>query len=151
MEKPRRRALADNIGSLEAIETADIEKLTQVPDVGEIVAGHIATFFANEENLQLIKRLKDSGVRWEDVSVDSASRPLEGKIYVLTGTLDSMSRNDAKTRLAALGARVAGSVSGKTDVVVAGPGAGSKLAKAHTLGVKVIDEAEFLSYLDSIS
>ena len=124
-----------------------------MPDIGPIVAAHIRTFFENPENLALIKALQDYGVRWPEIAVDAnaQARPLLGKTYVLTGTLQQMPRDEAKRRLLALGAKVAGSVSKNTDCVVAGPGAGSKLMKAEALAIKVIDEGEFLALLDALS
>ena len=141
-------ALANHFGSLEKVIAADEEQLQQVPDIGTVVAGHIAVFFANEDNLALIQRLRANGVNWPDVEVTAASRPLQGQTFVLTGTLESMPRGDAKARLELLGAKVAGSVSRNTDCVVAGPGAGSKLVRAEELGVRIVDEAEFLALLD---
>jgi DNA ligase (NAD+) len=143
--------LASYFGSLEQIEAADIEALKQVPDIGEVVANHIAVFFGNPENLALIERLRSAGVHWRDVDTAAEARALAGKTFVLTGTLENLSRNDAKARLQELGAKVAGSVSNKTDCVIAGPGAGSKLARAEQLGIKVIDEEEFLDLLKKYS
>lgn len=144
-------ALAGHFGSLEKIVDADLEALQQVPDIGQTVAKHIRVFFDNQENLALIHRLRERGVYWSDVATVAGSGPLTGQTYVLTGTLETMARSDAKARLEALGAKVAGSVSAQTDCVVAGPGAGSKLAKAEQLGVKVIDEEEFLALLGADS
>jgi len=144
------RALAEYFGSLNAIRAASVEKLIQVPDIGDIVARHIETFFANHENTLLINKLIGSGVAWEDVDVSVIARPLAGKVYVLTGTLSSMTRDEAKSRLSALGAKVSGSVSSKTDVVIAGANAGSKLVKAEALGVSVINETEFINEMSSL-
>ena len=145
--------LAMHYGDIAQIVAADAESLERVPDIGPIVATHIRTFFENQENLALIKSLQDGGVRWPKIVVDAGApaRPLLGKTYVLTGTLQQMPRDEAKRQLLALGAKVAGSVSKNTDCVVAGPGAGSKLVKAEALAIKVIDEGEFLSLLDAIS
>ncbi|MCH8264371.1 MAG: NAD-dependent DNA ligase LigA, partial [Proteobacteria bacterium] len=145
--------LAMYYGDMAQIVAADAESLERVPDIGPIVAGHIRTFFENQENLALIKSLQDHGVRWPEIEVDgnTQTRPLQGKTYVLTGTLQQMPRDEAKRRLLALGAKVAGSVSKNTDCVVAGPGAGSKLVKAEALAIKVIDEGEFLALLDALS
>jgi DNA ligase (NAD+) len=140
-------ALANHFGDLAAIESASEEQLLDVPDIGPVVASHIVTFFGNKDSRALIRKLQASGIHWPAVSVDAAGQPLKGQTFVLTGTLEQMSRDDAKARLVALGAKVAGSVSKNTDCVVAGPGAGSKLDKAEALGVKVIDEAEFLKLL----
>jgi DNA ligase (NAD+) len=145
--------LAMYYGDIGQIAAAEAESLERVPDIGPIVAAHIRTFFENPENLALIKALQDYGVRWPEIAVDAnaQARPLLGKTYVLTGTLQQMPRDEAKRRLLALGAKVAGSVSKNTDCVVAGPGAGSKLMKAEALAIKVIDEGEFLALLDALS
>jgi DNA ligase (NAD+) len=140
-------ALANHFGNIEAVINADEESLQQVPDIGEVVARHIAIFFSNPDNLALIESLREGGVHWEDVDVSTSPRPLAGKTFVLTGTLEALPRSEAKVRLESLGAKVAGSVSKKTDCVVAGPGAGSKLAKAEQLGINIMNEAEFLAYL----
>lgn len=139
--------LAAHFGNLPNIIAADTTALEQVPDIGPIVAGHAARFFGNASNLELIRRLESHGVNWPDIVVSSAGKPLAGQTYVLTGTLVSMSRDDAKQRLLQLGAKVAGSVSRNTDCVVAGAGAGSKLDKAGQFGIRVIDEAEYLTLL----
>jgi DNA ligase (NAD+) len=144
-------ALANHFGELEPVMNADVEALQQVPDVGPIVAAHAADFFATERNREVIAALRSSGVSWPAIEVAArASLPLQGQTWVLTGNLEAMTRDEAKQRLLDLGAKVAGSVSAKTDCVVAGPGAGSKLAKAESLNIRVIDEAEFLTLLQSI-
>ena len=127
------------------------KELEKVEDIGPIVAKHISVFFKNKDNLSLIKKLKNAGIQWPVVDVSVGVRPLQGQTFVLTGTLEAMPRNEAKAKLLELGAKVAGSVSTNTDFVVAGPGAGSKLTQAEDLGVKVIDEGEFLSFLDGLS
>ena len=143
-------SLANHFGNLKNVLDADIEALQNVPDIGQVVAKHIVVFFENPDNLALIDRLRASGVHWEDVEVASTPRPLDGQTFVLTGTLEQMPRSEAKARLESLGAKVAGSVSKNTDYVVAGPGAGSKLAKAEQLDIKIIDEREFLTLLDDL-
>lgn len=143
-------ALATHFGDLPAIMDADSEALESVADIGPIVAQHIATFFDNVDNRKLIAELQDEGVHWQALAGRSGNQPLAGQTFVLTGTLEQMTRNEAKARLLELGAKVAGSVSAKTDCVVAGPGAGSKLARAEELNIKVIDEAEFISLLDDL-
>lgn len=141
--------LATHFGSLEKIMRATQEELEHVADIGPIVAQHIVEFFAQERNITVIHLLQQHGVRWPDIAVVAAeSLPLSGKVYVLTGHLEAMTRDEAKQALQALGAKVAGSVSSKTDCVVAGPGAGSKLSKAESLGVDVLDEGEFLAFLE---
>ncbi len=125
------------------------EELVTVPDVGPIVAARISHFFADPENLSATRALVDQGVVWPQIEA-VLDAPLKGQTWVLTGTLEEMSRNDAKAMLVELGAKVAGSVSAKTTQVVAGPGAGSKLAKAAELDIPVMDEQAFLKYLAEI-
>ena len=144
-------ALVNHFGDVDPIVKATPKELEKVEDIGPIVAKHISVFFKNKDNLSLIKKLKNAGIQWPVVDVSVGVRPLEGQTFVLTGTLEAMPRNEAKAKLLGLGAKVAGSVSTNTDFVVAGPGAGSKLTQAEDLGVKVIDEGEFLSFLDGLS
>lgn len=142
------RNFANYFGSFEALAAADQETLQKVPDVGPVVAHFVAEFFAQESNIIAVSALRNHGIHWDNIDVVSPEElPLAGLTYVLTGTLESLSRDDAKAHLLALGAKVAGSVSAKTDYVVAGPGAGSKLAKAEELGLKVIDETGLLELL----
>lgn len=142
------RNFANYFGSFEALAAADQETLQKVPDVGPVVAHFVAEFFAQESNIAAVSALRNHGVHWDNIEVVSPEElPLAGLTYVLTGTLEALSRDDAKAHLLALGAKVAGSVSAKTDYVVAGPGAGSKLAKAEELGLKVMDEAGLLALL----
>jgi len=109
--------------------------------VGPIVAAHIHNFFREQHNLDVIKKLRKAGVSWPDIEVaEKGEQPLEGQTWVLTGALSSLTRDEAKARLQSLGAKVAGSVSKKTTVVVAGEAAGSKLDKAQELGIEVMDE-----------
>jgi DNA ligase (NAD+) len=143
------RALARHFGALEPLLEADATRLQQVPDVGPIVAGPIAAFCADARNRALITRLLEAGVHWPAVEMPSGGGPLEGASVVLTGTLESMTREAASERLGRLGARMSGSVSAKTRLVVAGPGAGSKLAKAEALGIEVWDEQQLLDYLQA--
>jgi len=140
--------LANHFGTLKLVQSASTEKLLQVPDVGPVVASNIVTFFHQEHNLDVIKKLQKAKVSWPDVEViDTETLPMADKVVVLTGTLTKMTRNNAKEKLQQLGAKVAGSVSKKTDLVVAGEAAGSKLDKAETLGVKVINEKAFIQLL----
>ncbi len=141
-------ALAQHFGTMEALAEADAERLEKVPDVGPIVASRIREYFDRQENLDAYQALLDAGVTYEPIEVSEEDKPLEGQTWVLTGTLEAMSRNDAKARLTALGAKVAGSVSKKTAQVVAGPGAGSKLEKANELEIPVMDEAQFINFLE---
>ncbi|EMM0380885.1 NAD-dependent DNA ligase LigA [Pluralibacter gergoviae] len=143
-------SLAAHYGSLEALTAASIDDLQKVPDVGIVVATHVFNFFAEESNLDVIHQLQAEGVRWPApvvINADEIDSPFAGKTVVLTGSLSQMSRDDAKARLVELGAKVAGSVSKKTDLVIAGEAAGSKLVKAQELGIEVIDEAEMLRLL----
>lgn len=143
--------LAAHFGSLEALIAASIEDLQKVPDVGIVVATHTFNFFAEESNREVIRQLtEEAGVNWPApvvIKAEEIDSPFAGKTVVLTGSLSIMSRDDAKARLVELGAKVAGSVSKKTDLVIAGEAAGSKLAKAQELGIEVIDEAEMIRLL----
>ncbi len=140
--------LARHFKELDALRQANVEQLIEVEDVGAIVAQHVAHFFAQPHNLEVIDKLLAAGVTWPAIEAPSEDeQPLKGQIWVLTGTLSQMSRTDAKAQLEALGAKVSGSVSKKTDCVVAGEAAGSKLTKANELGVKVLDEAGLLALL----
>lgn len=141
------KALASHFGTLEAIGEADEDALQSVPDVGPIVAGHIRSFFDQTHNQETIQALKDAGVQWQSEAITASEKPLKGETWVLTGSLSDMTRDDAKAKLESLGAKVAGSVSGKTSCVVAGEAAGSKLTKAENLGVPVMDESAFVEFL----
>jgi len=142
------KTLARHFGALDPIMAADEDALRQVPDVGPVVAAHIAHFFAEPHNREVIAALRAAGVHWNEGAPQRASDgPLGGKTVVLTGGLESMSRDDAGAKLEALGAKVSGSVSKKTSFVVAGEAAGSKLAKAQELGVEIWDEAKLLAFL----
>jgi DNA ligase (NAD+) len=136
------KELARHFGQLAAIMEASEDALLQVPDVGPIVAHSVHTFFAQAHNRDVVQALRDAGVRWpEGEALAPTEMPLSGITVVLTGTLQSMGRDEAKDKLEALGAKVAGSVSKKTSYVVAGAEAGSKLDKAQALGVPVLDDA----------
>lgn len=143
-------ALAAHFGSLRALREADEDTLVQVPDVGPVVAASIRRFFAEARNATVIDALVDE-LSWDETDParagERAPSPLAGRTFVLTGTLDTMSRDDAKRRLQALGAKVTGSVSKRTDFVVAGSNPGSKLDKAQTLGVAVLDEDGLISLI----
>ncbi len=142
------RSLARHFGRLDALMAADEETLMSVPDVGPIVAQHLVTFFRQPHNAETITALRERGVHWDDLDLSAAPpQPLAGKTVVLTGTLEQLSRQDAKAQLEALGAKVSGSVSKKTDLVIAGPGAGSKLTKAQALGLTVLDERGLIALL----
>lgn len=144
------RDLALHFTSLTALHNATTEALLQVPDVGPIVAQSVCDFFAEPHNQAVIAQLLAAGVQWPDCAAPEPSAVtsiLAAKTVVLTGTLTTLSRDEAKQRLLAMGAKVAGSVSKKTDYVVAGEAAGSKLDKAMSLGIPVLSEAEFLALL----
>jgi DNA ligase (NAD+) len=135
------RDLARHFGKLDSIIDASVEQLLEVPDVGPIVAESIRTFFAQPHNREVVEQLRACGMHWEEGEPAArAPKPLAGKTVVLTGTLPTLTRDEAKDMLEAAGAKVAGSVSKKTDYVVAGAEAGSKLEKALALGVAVLDE-----------
>lgn len=138
--------LAQQFGDLDSLMTADIEKLLQTPDVGAITAELAYKFFRAPHNIEVITALREAGVHWDKVEqVASEGLPLDGQTWVITGTLDSMARDEAKAKLQALGAKVSGSISAKTTALLAGDKAGSKMAKAEKLGVKVVGEEEFLA------
>ncbi|RLM24270.1 DNA ligase (NAD(+)) LigA [Brenneria alni] len=145
--------LAAYFGSLEALFAADEESLLDVPDVGKVVAAHVRHFLEEEHNQTVIRELTDPdgiNIHWPEplvVKAEEIDSPFAGKTLVLTGSLSILSRDEAKDRLTALGAKVSGSVSKKTDMVIAGEAAGSKLAKAQELGIPVIDEAEMIRLL----
>ncbi|WP_429165662.1 NAD-dependent DNA ligase LigA [Aeromonas rivipollensis] len=135
--------LANHFLTLEALRAASVEQLLEVADVGDIVAKHVYYFLRQPHNIEVLEALLAAGIHWPAIEKKEASdQPFAGKTFVLTGTLTTLSRNDAKAALQALGAKVAGSVSAKTDVLVAGEAAGSKLAKAQELGITVWTEAE---------
>ena len=136
------RALAEHFGTLEALMQASAEDLEGIRDVGPVVARHVANFFAEPHNREVIEALREAGVHWPELQPASERpQPLAGKTYVLTGSLEGMTREEASARLEALGAKVTGSVSGNTTAVIAGENAGSKLAKAEKLGIPVLDDA----------
>jgi DNA ligase (NAD+) len=145
-------ALAKYFGSLEKIMHANETELQVVSDVGPVVAAQIAGFFRQKHNRELITKLKHLGVHWkEGESKKTKAQPLTDQTFVLTGTLLAMTRDEAKERLIELGATVSGSVSKKTSYVVVGIDPGSKYDKAKELGVKILDEGEFLKFLEKLS
>ena len=140
--------LANHFKTLEALQNSDLEGLQQVPDVGEVVANRILAFWQEPHNVAVVNDLIQQGVHWDDVEVKEVGENLfKGKTVVLTGTLTQMGRNEAKALLQEMGAKVSGSVSAKTDFVIAGDAAGSKLTKAQELGVAVLTEEEFLAQI----
>jgi DNA ligase (NAD+) len=144
------KELSRHFGTLDAIMDATLDQLLQVSDVGPTVAQSIRTFFDQAHNREVVEQLKACGVNWkEGIASEGASLPLTGQTFVLTGTLQSMGRDEAQAKLEMLGAKVSGSVSKKTHAVVAGAEAGSKLEKAQLLGVSVLDESAFQALLAS--
>ncbi|MBC7009469.1 NAD-dependent DNA ligase LigA [Pseudoalteromonas sp. BZK2] len=140
--------LANHFLTLEKITQASVDALTEVSDVGEIVAKHVRGFFSEEHNMAVVNALVEQGIHWPELTAPSAdAQPLAGLTYVLTGTLSELNRNDAKARLQALGVKVSGSVSAKTDALIAGEKAGSKLTKAQDLGIDVLTEADLIALL----
>jgi DNA ligase (NAD+) len=138
------RDLAKHFGQLDRVLDASTEQLLQVPDVGPTVAQSIRTFFDQAHNREVVEQLRAAGVHWDEhegVQADATPKPLAGKTFVLTGTLPTWSRDEAKALIEAAGGKVSGSVSKKTDYVVVGGEAGSKLDRARELDVAVLDEA----------
>ena len=144
--------LATHFGSLDAVMAASGEQLLQVRDVGPVVAASVQSFFAQAHHREVIEQLRAQGVTWpEELDKASMHKPLDGQTFVITGTLARLSRDQARDLLESLGAKVASSVSKKTTALVAGESAGSKLEKAQSLGVHVMDEAAFESWLQTLS
>ena len=143
-------ALANHFGGLNALKQAKADELEDVPDVGPIVAQSIHKYFRDPDNLRVLDALLEYGVSWPDQQHAESQQVLKGEVWVLTGTLEQMPRNSAKAILQNLGAKVSGSVSAKTTVVVAGPGAGSKLNKANELGTRIMDEQQFIAFLQEV-
>ena len=144
------KELSRHFGTLDAIMDATIDQLLQVSDVGPTVAQSVRTFFDQAHNREVVEQLKACGVNWkEGIASEGASLPLTGQTFVLTGTLQTMGRDEAQAKLEMLGAKVSGSVSKKTHAVVAGAEAGSKLEKAQSLGVTVLDESAFQALLET--
>ena len=146
--------LARHFGSLDRVMGARIDQLLEVNDVGPVVAQSIRTFFDQPHNVEVVEQLRAVGVQWpqtEGFVADAAPKPLAGKTFVLTGTLPTLARDDAVDMIEAAGGKVSGSVSKKTDYVVAGLEAGSKLDKAQTLGITVLDEAALLAMMEGVT
>lgn len=142
------QTLANHFATLKKIMNADEEKLLEVPDVGPIVAENLTTFFKQTHNIEVVNQLLEVGIKWPKIEKKSADeQPLAGKSFVVTGTLETMGRNDAKAALQELGAKVSGSVSKKTDYVVVGSNPGSKATKASDLGVSILDEQALIKLL----
>jgi DNA ligase (NAD+) len=138
------RSLAQHFGDVKSLSKADAEELQKIPDVGPVVAAHVETFFRQPHNQEVIDALINAGVHWPKEKKRAADKsPLAGKKFVLTGALSGMTRDEAKDMISELGGQVTGSVSAKTDYVVAGADPGSKLEKAKALKIAVLDEEEF--------
>ncbi len=143
------RNLALHFLSLENLQTASVEDLQEVQDVGGVVANHVYEFFNEQANLDIVERLIERGVNWPEIEPPSQdAQPLLDQTIVLTGTLSKMGRSEAKGILQELGAKVSGSISAKTNILVAGEKAGSKLTKAQSLGIEIWDEAKLLAFLE---
>jgi len=139
-------SLARHFGDWSPLAKANAADLLAVEDVGPVVAEHLLEFFASTSSMTVVQALRDAGVVWPAIEVAAQTGlPLAGQTWVVTGTLEALGREEAKAHLQALGAKVAGSVSPRTTRVVAGPGAGSKLARASELGIDVIDEQALLA------
>lgn len=143
------RSLAEHFVTLNAMLSASIEALEDVDDVGPVVAQHIREFAVDERNRIILDELQAAGISWPDVALDAGDGPLAGSTWVVTGKLVAMSREEAESRLRALGAKTASSVSKKTTSVVAGPGAGSKRKRAESLAIPIIDESALLVVLET--
>jgi DNA ligase (NAD+) len=142
-------ALAEHFGDLEFLQAATFDDIQQVRDVGPVVAAHVREFFDEERNRSVIQNLRAAGVRWPVIerAVAAGDGPLTGEVVVITGTLGSLSREEARAAARAAGATVTDSVSKKTTLLVVGAEAGSKLRKAQDLGVRIEDETGFLALL----
>ncbi|MNR91877.1 DNA ligase [compost metagenome] len=143
------KELARHFGNLDALLQASEEQLLEVADIGPVVAQSITSFLSDPLNMELIEQLQAAGVRWPEHVVENKPKPFAGKTFVLTGTLPTLSRDEAAEKIEAAGGKVAGSVSKKTSYVVAGAEAGSKLAKAEELGIAILDESALLQLLDT--
>ena len=139
--------LAEHFESFDGLRQASAEQLLHVQDIGDITAVNIVEFFQSEHNNEVIDGLIDAGIHWDAVTKNTGDTPLDGQTWVVTGTLLAMGRDEAKAHLQALGAKVSGSVSAKTSMLLAGEKAGSKLDKAQSLGVQVMNEAAFMALL----
>jgi DNA ligase (NAD+) len=140
-------ALAQHFGDIAALRHAEEDEIQRVPDVGPVVAKNVAAYFRDPGNAAVVDRLLASGITWPASAPISTHAKLAGKTFVLTGTLQTLTREAAAESIVQLGGKVSGSVSKKTDYVVAGADAGSKLKKAQQLGITVLDEAEFLKLM----
>ena len=147
------KVLTNHYGSIEKIKLASKDELQTIHEIGPEIAASVESFFQEERNLQVLKRMQDLGVNVEETEglAEESLRPLAGKIFVLTGTLERMPREEAKQRIESLGGRVTSSVSKQTDYVVVGKEPGSKLEKANALGIQVLDEQAWETFLKDIA
>ena len=147
------RVLANHYGSLKDIQLASKDELQAIHEIGPEIAASVESFFQEERNLQVLTRMQDLGVNVEETEglAEESLHPLTGKIFVLTGTLEGMTREEAKQRIESLGGRVTSSVSKQTDYVVAGKDPGSKLEKANSLGIQVLNEQAWEMFLTDIA
>ena len=143
------RILARECGNLDSLMRADEAYLSSINGIGREIAASIRSFFNQPENIRIIERLRDAGVKPQEAERSRISAPLNGKTFVLTGTLEGFSRNDAKDLIESLGGAVSSSVSKNTDYVVVGASPGSKLEKARTLGIATLDETEFRAFIEA--
>ena len=143
--------LCEKYPSIDELMNATYEGLIEIPDIGEVIARSVISYFENIKNIRLIDELREAGVNLTYKKKNLVNGVFAHKVVVLTGTLEKMTRDEAKAKIEALGGNCTGSVSKKTDLVIAGPGAGSKLAKAESLGIKVINEEEFLEMLGDLN
>jgi DNA ligase (NAD+) len=145
------RVLASHFKNIEALKNASTEELLVLKDIGPVCAAYVVHFFAQRHNLDVIEKLLAYGVHWpaQESQLANKEHSFFGKTIVLTGSLTSMGRDEAKGKLLALGAQVTNSVSAKTDFVIAGSDAGSKFDKATKLGVRILTEDEFLTILSA--
>ncbi len=139
--------LVEHFPSLDELQRADEAEIAEVPGIGSVVAATVEQYLADPHNRETLAKLRAHGLRFVEEAPQRAQGPLSGRTFVLTGTLETLSRTAAGERIAALGGKVASSVSGRTDYVVAGAEPGSKLAKARKAGVAVVDEQTFLAML----
>jgi DNA ligase (NAD+) len=139
--------LALHFNSIDSLMKASAKEIESVPEIGPRISESIKTYFENEDNLLIIKKLKEAGLVFESMQSENVSDELKDKSFVLTGTLSSLTRDEAKDKIIAKGGKVVSSVSAKTDYVVVGESAGSKLDKAKKLGIKILDEYEFLKLI----
>lgn len=146
--KAAAKAVMKQFGTIQNVAHAQAEQLVEVPDIGEVSAGCIQSFFADEANQKMLARLQEAGVNLERIVQDGESDRFSGKTFVITGTLPNLERKQAAELIERNGGKVSGSVSKKTAYLLAGENAGSKLAKAQGLGIPVIDEGQFLAMVN---